>query len=205
LPFITNITGKPSTDVLVSNMTRNFVISNYASTWPLDHDDGSCYYHDTHNFLVWAGAKNYLGQAKVSAHNVYVHVEANGMEACAVDDSTWLPICSASGKCDDNRPYMADVFANNTCITASGNMYHYSRCDPSKLSLTTDDSFGNKFLSGAPQLNFSCGGAKSGSSHPKAFTLESFQAAGHETDSTRGPLPSAAEIAALGRQLLGLR
>jgi hypothetical protein len=38
LPFITNSTGKASTDVVPTNMTRNFVISNYASTWPLDHD-----------------------------------------------------------------------------------------------------------------------------------------------------------------------
>ena len=62
LPFLTTSTGAASTDVLPTRMTSNFVISNYASTWPLDHDDGSCFYHDTRNFLVWAGAKNFLGQ-----------------------------------------------------------------------------------------------------------------------------------------------
>ena len=62
LPFITTSTGAASTDVLVTNMTRNFVISSYASTWPLDHDDCSCFYHDRENFLVWAGAKDFLGQ-----------------------------------------------------------------------------------------------------------------------------------------------
>ena len=31
--------------------------NNYHSTWPIDHDDGSCYYHDHHNFLIYGGAK----------------------------------------------------------------------------------------------------------------------------------------------------
>lgn len=41
LPFLTTSTGKASTDVVPTNMSHNFVISNYASTWPLDHDDVS--------------------------------------------------------------------------------------------------------------------------------------------------------------------
>lgn len=190
LPFITSSTGKASTDVNVNNMAHNFVISNYASTWPLDHDDGSCYYHDTYNFLVWAGAKNFLGQAKVSAHNVYVNVEANGMGACAVDDSPWMS--------KDGKPLRADVYANNTCITASGNMYHYSRCDPEKVPITTDNSYGNTFLTGNKStLGFSCG-------KDKHFTLAAYQAAGYEKASVQGSIPSATEIAKLGRKVLGI-
>lgn len=41
LPFITDSTGTASTAVLPTTMHKNFVISNYASTWPLDHDDGT--------------------------------------------------------------------------------------------------------------------------------------------------------------------
>ena len=116
LPFLTDSTGKPSTEVLHTDMSRNFVISNYASTWPIDHDDGSCYYHDTNNFLVWAGAKNFLGMGKVSAENVYVNVESNGFGVCAVDDSPWTGEGVPAGK------ELPDVYANNTCITASGEL-----------------------------------------------------------------------------------
>ena len=42
LPFITNATGTVGTAVVPTVMERNFVISNYASTWPIDHDDCSC-------------------------------------------------------------------------------------------------------------------------------------------------------------------
>ena len=38
LPFVTESTGKASTDVLPTAMTHNFVISNYASTWPRKSD-----------------------------------------------------------------------------------------------------------------------------------------------------------------------
>ena len=38
LPFVTESTGKASTDVLPTAMTHNFVISNYASTWPRKAD-----------------------------------------------------------------------------------------------------------------------------------------------------------------------
>lgn len=113
------------------------------------------------------------------------------MGVCAVDDSTWLE----SGTSKSQRPLNADIYANNTCITASGDMYHYSHCSPSNLGDTTDNSFGNHFLSGA-KLSFACG--------TKEFTLDSFQAAGHEKGSTSGPLPSAVEIAELGRKLLGI-
>jgi hypothetical protein len=43
-----------------TNITRNFFVSNYHSTWPIDHDDGSNAYRDENNMLAWGGAKNYL-------------------------------------------------------------------------------------------------------------------------------------------------
>jgi hypothetical protein len=43
-----------------TNITRNFFVSNYHSTWPIDHDDGSTGYRDENNMLAWGGAKNYL-------------------------------------------------------------------------------------------------------------------------------------------------
>jgi len=192
LPFITDAAGKKGTDVLVTNMTNNFVISNYASTWPLDHDDGSCYYHDTKNYLVWAGAKNFLGQAKISAENIYVNVESNGFNVCAVDDSHWATD-KASGK-----PINADKFENNTCITASGDLYQFSTCDPEDIPGTTDLSGGNTIMSSAPAaaVGFKCGSEN--------LTLQEFQKQGYEQGSTLQKMPTPAEIAEMGRKLLGI-
>lgn len=46
-------------------ITQNFVIANYHAVWPLDHDDGSCYYYDYDNVLVYGGFKTYLGHSKI--------------------------------------------------------------------------------------------------------------------------------------------
>lgn len=197
LPFVTKSTGAASTDVLPTRMTSNFVISNYASTWPLDHDDGSCFYHDTRNFLVWAGAKNFLGQYKVSADNVYVHVDANGMSVCAVDDSPWSSKHLLSATLDGVYPSNADVYRNNTCITATGVMYHYSRCDPKNIPDLTDLSSDNTFVSPSTP-SFMCG--------DQNFTLSSYQAAGYEKGSSHdSAMPTAEEIAKMGASLLGIQ
>ena len=37
--------------------------------------DGSCYYTDTDNFMIYGGYKNYLGHSKHVHGNVYVHPE----------------------------------------------------------------------------------------------------------------------------------
>ena len=48
-----------------SEIRQNFVIANYHAVWPLDHDDGSCYYYDYDNVLVYGGFKTYLGHSKI--------------------------------------------------------------------------------------------------------------------------------------------
>eukprot|EP01046_Picozoa_sp_COSAG06_P075952 COSAG06_NODE_23994_length_675_cov_2.145833_2_plen_93_part_00 len=36
---------------------RNFWINGYNGVWTIDHDDGSQFMNDTHNFMVWGGCK----------------------------------------------------------------------------------------------------------------------------------------------------
>jgi hypothetical protein len=69
-------TGAPSLVPAQNNITRNLLFNSYSSTWPLDHDDGSCYYTDTENFMVYGGYKNFLGHSKTVRDNVYVHPSA---------------------------------------------------------------------------------------------------------------------------------
>lgn len=63
----------PSLTPAVSHISGNFLIANYHSVWPLDHDDGSCFYNDTGNVLAYGGFKNYLGHNKVAVGNVYIY------------------------------------------------------------------------------------------------------------------------------------
>ena len=121
--------------------------------------------------------------SKISAHNVYVNVDANGMGVCAVDDSTWL------------STETADIYANNTCITATGVMFHDSHCNPKNLSMSTDRSFGNTFMSDSP-ASFPCAEG--------SLSLAAFQTAGGARGSTQKPMPSVAEVVALGKDLLGI-
>jgi hypothetical protein len=105
------------------------MISNYASTWPIDHDDGSCYWHDSFNLLLYGGAKNYLGHSKKSLSNVYVHVELNpnGYAACYTDYS----------------PNAFDEYSGNKCIVGSGPLYSW-KCNPSSVNATVDISAHNQ-------------------------------------------------------------
>jgi hypothetical protein len=64
--YLTEIrTGQPSLVPAQNNITKNLLFNSYSSTWPLDHDDGSCYYYDTFNFMIYGGYKNYLGHSKL--------------------------------------------------------------------------------------------------------------------------------------------
>lgn len=51
-------------NMLKNEITRCFIINNYHSIWPLDHDDGSREYYDSYNYLIYGGFKNYLGHSK---------------------------------------------------------------------------------------------------------------------------------------------
>ena len=53
-PYITKVKdgSTPSLDQATNIITRNFIINNY-------HSNGSCYYNDTFNYLVYGGYKHF--------------------------------------------------------------------------------------------------------------------------------------------------
>lgn len=70
-PFLAPVTAPPSEDAgadfasstfsaslhpLESFIHHNFLICNYMSLWPLDHDDGSSFWTDTQNYMVCRAA-----------------------------------------------------------------------------------------------------------------------------------------------------
>jgi hypothetical protein len=79
-PYLTDAVqrGVPSLWQHVSYIHHNTLINNYHSTWPIDHDDGSCLYEDSYNFQVYGGKKNLMGHSKTDHHEIYVYPDSSG-------------------------------------------------------------------------------------------------------------------------------
>ena len=149
-PYITTVrNGTPSVFKAQSNMTRNFFINNYHSTWPIDHDDGSCYYYDTYNYLIYGGYKNYLGHSKTAKYNTYIYPDAqHQMHENNVGIFNFYPYCASSieASTTDLPSGWGEVWVNNTCIIGSPSIYHFSSCFPTRnntglLPLTANNTF----------------------------------------------------------------
>ena len=52
-------------------ITKNVFINGYNGVWTIDHDDGSQYFNDTENFMIFGGCKNYLGNSYVYTHHLF--------------------------------------------------------------------------------------------------------------------------------------
>ena len=70
-----NSTGKATLVPAENLLQRNFIISNFSSIFPFDHDDGSAYYHDDSNFLMYAPAKNLFGHSKHYTNNIFAYAD----------------------------------------------------------------------------------------------------------------------------------
>jgi hypothetical protein len=143
-PFLTDAvqSGLPSLWQHESYIHHNTLVTNYHSVWPIDHDDGSCFYEDSYNFLIYGGKKNYLGHSKTDHHEIYVFSDASssnaGTNACLYDDGvkrgvsgwneTWIEnICTlyqrsvpyAIFQCDTSD-LLVPYLANNTIYIPPG-------------------------------------------------------------------------------------
>lgn len=205
-PYLTRIKdGKtPSLDPAISNLTHNFFINNYHSTWPIDHDDGSCYYYDTYNFLVYGGYKNYLGHSKVVKYNVYVFPDAShSLESLKkkhlnVKAFFSRPFCANSdGASTGDLPSgWGEVWSNNTCVIGNPNVYEFNSCDPGKpLRGIVPMTANNKFYAPEKDVYFKCGS--------KQFSLSDYQKLGYDIGSTVEGMVDTDTIIKWGKILLG--
>ena len=129
-PYLTKVKdGTPSLTPAQSNITRNFFICNYHAIYPIDHDDGSCCYHDTYNYLVYGGYKNNLGYNKSVKHNTYIYPDAiNYYNFLDFDYGVFLkPFCAWSS--GDFPANSVDMWTNNTCIIGTPNIYEFLSCN----------------------------------------------------------------------------
>jgi hypothetical protein len=128
-PYLTDAVqpGLPSLWQHDSYIHHNTLFNNYRSVWPIDHDDGSCFYEDSYNFQIYGGKKNYLGHSKTDHHEIYVYADANsgafGSNAC-IDDGK--PVRNVSG--------WNETWIQNTCILYNSSVpYHIDNCDTTDL------------------------------------------------------------------------
>ncbi len=43
---------------------------NYGSIWPIDHDNGICFYGDSYSFIVYGSKKNLYGHLKTDHREI---------------------------------------------------------------------------------------------------------------------------------------
>ena len=201
LPYITTVKDghTPSLDPATSTITRNFLINNYHSTWPLDHDDGSCYYEDTYNYLVYGGYKNFLGHSKTVMYNVYVYPDAN--IHTPTDGYSYLskPFCANhDGASKGDLPSGWDeVWANNTCIIGNPNVYEFGTCNPTgDLKGLIPLTYNNTFYAPNKDIHIHCGN--------RDLTLEQFQSMGYDKGSVVNDIVDTETIIEWGKHLLNI-
>jgi hypothetical protein len=89
-----------------SYFSQNFIIASGGSSYTIDHDDGSQYYTDSSNFMIYGGCKNWRGHSKSCEHNTIVFP---GLMASAG------PTCQMSGG------FRCDPLVNKSCVR--GNLF----------------------------------------------------------------------------------
>ena len=171
-------------------MTYNFLINNFHSVWPIDHDDGTAYFTDQYNYLVYGGFKNYLGHSKTSQYNVYIYPDGNqpyGKPFCALSSGARTgPLASGWG----------DRYTDNTCIINEAQVYDFSSCKLENISQLIPFTARNKFYTPDAKILFKCDNY--------TWTLKEYQEKGFDVGSTVSNLVSTKEIIQWGKDLLGL-
>ena len=104
----TSFVGAPS------HIEGNFIFNGYNTVWTIDHDDGSQFYNDTANVLVWGGCKNYRGHSKSCDHNLilYPGISARGSGG---------RLCQT----DDNGIFANQYHHGNDCFVSDGRFYSW--------------------------------------------------------------------------------
>jgi hypothetical protein len=192
-PFLSDAEqpGLPSIWQHKSYIHHNTLFNNYHSLFPLDHDDGSCFYEDSYNFQVYTGKKNYLGHSKTDHHEIYVYADANqggfGIDTCIF---FYTP----------RRGYDSwdEVWINNTCVLYNSSIpYNIGGCDTSNLFVP--HLMSNRiYIPSGTQVAFIC--KVNGTS--RRLSLEQWNSYGVDLGTTINTAPDIEDIIEWGREML---
>ena len=181
-PFLTDAVqpGLPSLWQHISYIHHNTIVGNYHTWWPLDHDDGSCFYEDSYNFLMYGGKKNYKGHSKTDHHEIYVYPDLD------------------SGNCVNGGSGWYENWIENTCVLYQTSIpYNVGNCDVASLLLPY---FANNtiYIPSGKEVAFTC--AVNGTS--QRMTLEQWQSYGLDIGTTVGVTPDIQTVIEWGRKML---
>ena len=202
-PFITKMCdGKTASLVPAYNeISHNFIIANYYCSAPLDHDDGSSYYFDHHNVLVYGGFKNNIGHSKRSENNLFIYP---GIAFPKPPRLTLLggfikrPYCLFNnGNSLDPLPSGWDeYYTNNTCVFDGESIYDLKDCNFTQLPPTSPTTANNSFYTSSPKIAVTCGN--------NSYSFLQWQKAGKDYDSTINDIPPMSTVISWAKDLLGI-
>lgn len=191
-PFLSDAVqaGTPSLWQHESYIHHNTLFNNYNSFYPIDHDDGSCFYEDSYNFQVYGGKKNYLGHSKTDHDEIYVYPDTKSSQGTGVCIADQAPSRGSSG--------WNETWVQNTCtLFQSPVPYNIWYCDTANLFVPYLAS--NKiYVPPGTEVAFTC---KVNGTDAR-LTLQQWQSYGLDIGSIVEPAPDIQTIIQWGRDML---
>jgi hypothetical protein len=182
-PYLTDAVqpGVPSLWQHQSYIHHNTLVNNYRSIWPIDHDDGSCYYEDSYNFQIYGGMKNLAGHSKADHHEIYVYPRL-----CVLDFGSG----HHSGGWNES-------WVQNTCVLYNSSVPYSVGCNTADLFVPY---FANNKIYIQPGVNigFEC----KIHGNITLLSLEQWQALGLDLGTTVQTAPDVQTIIQWGREML---
>lgn len=163
----------------------------------IDHDDGSCYYMDKNNVLVYGGFKNFAGHSKVAVNNLYIYPDAPRNSF-----NTTNPHCAMSygnSRNSFNGSGWDDVWGDNVCVIGNPDVYQFTSCTMFDNAGLVPMTFNNMFYAPNASIYISCGYHNSS---VIKLSLQEYQDMGYEIDSVVNNLPSNDEVMEWARDKL---
>jgi hypothetical protein len=183
-PYLTDAVqpGLPSLWQHESYIHHNTLFNNYRTVWPIDHDDGSCFYEDSYNFQIYGGKKNFLGHSKTDHHEIYVY-----SSRCLYDHA------AKRGSSGWN-----ETWVQNTCIVHQNPVpYDINPCDTADL-LVPYLANNKIYIPNGTEVAFTC----NVSGTFTRLTLQQWQSYGLDIGTTVETIPDIQTIIDWGRKML---
>ena len=182
--------GTPSLWQHESYIHHNVLFNNYDSFYPIDHDDGSCFYEDSYNFQVYGGKKNYLGHSKTDHNEIYVYPDTKSSQGTGVCIADQAPSRGSSG--------WNEVWTNNTCVLYQSPVpYNIWYCDTAHLFVPFLAN-NQIYVPPGSEVAFTC---KVNGSDAR-LSLQQWQSYGLDIGSIVEPAPDIQTVIQWGREML---
>ena len=198
-PFLTKVRDGTTASLIPADneISHNFVIGNYYTTAPLDHDDGSSYYYDHHNVLAYGGYKNNIGHSKRAENNLFIYPgDAFPKPPSFGSFLAAHQICLRYHDSPPDSPQSTrnESYISNICVFNGIHPYDRTNCFPGYLSTSVPFTANNSFYTPSGQIMFSCNHSN--------YTLAEWQEAGKDEGSSVHTLPPIETVISWAKELL---